>query len=209
MKKPIIKILAWSSHKILRRSYDKIIVDASYLKTLKKLQDTKKNPIVFVPTRKSYVDLPLLAYVFYAYGLQHPFFSVPAQYRDIRLLNHIMHSSGAFFVQDRDTPLYNAVLHEYICSLMHDNQILVASIEESRERFGMMVKSNTKILASVVNGFLDGKSKDVDIIPITINYDRILEGETFPYELVGEDPGKESLSRFISSARYIGTPFGK
>mmetsp|Transcript_321 Transcript_321/g.286 ORF Transcript_321/g.286 Transcript_321/m.286 type:complete len:339 (+) Transcript_321:602-1618(+) len=44
---------------------------------------------------------------------------------------------------------------------------------------------------------------------MTINYDRILEGETFPYELVGEEKVKESLSRFVASARYIGTPFGK
>jgi len=73
----------------------------------------------------------------------------------------------------------------------------------------MMVKPNTKVFESIINSFFNGKCNDIDIIPMTINYDRILEGETFPYELVGEEVVKESLSRFIASARYIGTPFGK
>lgn len=72
-----------------------------------------------------------------------------------------------------------------------------------------LIDSNTKVFDSAVKGFFNGKANDIDIIPVTINYDRVLEGETFPFELVGEERVKESLSRFISTARYIGTPFGK
>lgn len=210
MRKPVLKAFAWASHKTLKQMFDKVIVDVTELKMIRKLQENSKNPIVLVPSRKSYLDFPLLGYIFYAYGLKQPFFSVPFNYKDIRLLNKIFNNVGAFYVQEKnEKPLYLTVLNEYISTLLGDKQTLAISIEETREKFGMMVQPNSKLLNCVMNSFFKGKTGDIDIIPVTINYDRILEGETFPYELTGEEPVKESLSRFIASARYIGTPFGK
>jgi glycerol-3-phosphate O-acyltransferase len=28
--------------------------------------------------------------------------------------------------------------------------------------------------------------KDISFVPVTLNYDRVYEGESFPYELLGE-----------------------
>jgi len=123
MKKPIIKAFAWATHKTLKRMFDKLIVDVADLKRLKKLQENSQNPIVIIPTRKSYIDLPILGYIFFAYGLKQPFFSVPIQYREIKLLNRVFRSCGAFYVQERsDKPLYDAVLNEYLATLIHDKQ---------------------------------------------------------------------------------------
>lgn len=210
MKKSVVKSAAWASHKVLKRMYDKITVDITDLRMIRTMQEECKNPILLVPTRKSYNDMILINYIFFANGLKQPFFSTPSQYRDVRLLNRIFKSCGSFYVQETNNkPLYQAVLDEYISILISDKQTICAAIEENREQSGMLIKPNPKVFNSVINSFLNGKAEDVDIIPVTINYDRVLEGETFPYELVGEEKVKESLTRFISSARYIGTPFGK
>ena len=42
-----------------------------------------------------------------------------------------------------------------------------------------------------INNFLSGKDdldskKDIKLVPITVNYDRIFEGESVPLELLGE-----------------------
>jgi glycerol-3-phosphate O-acyltransferase len=100
-------------------------------------------------------------------------------------------------------------MQEYISILVSDKQTVSVSVEETREKSGILVKPNPIVFDGLINSYLNGKSSDLDIIPITINYDRILEGESFPFELVGEDKVNESLTRFITSARYIGTPFGK
>ena len=92
---------------------------------------------------------------------------------------------------------------------MSDKQTISLSIEETREKSGILGSPNPKVFRSLLQAFFNGKASDIDIIPMTINYDRILEGETFPYELVGETKVKESLTRFLAAARYIGTPFGK
>lgn len=100
-------------------------------------------------------------------------------------------------------------MQEYISMLITDKQTVSVSVEETREKSGILVKPNPVVFNGLINNYLNGKTNDIDIIPITINYDRILEGESFPFELVGEDKVKESLTRFLESARYIGTSFGK
>ncbi|CAI2365141.1 unnamed protein product [Moneuplotes crassus] len=208
--KGYVKSAAWASHKILKRVYDKIIVDMKDLKKIKELQETSKNPILLMPTRKSYTDMLLIGYIFFANEMDQPFFSTPIQYMEIKLLNRIFRHCGSFYVrEDEQNILYKAILREYFSLLMSDKKTISVSMEETREKSGMQVKANINVLESVLSSFFEGKTRDIDIIPMTINYDRILEGETFPYELVGEQKVKESLSRFVASARYIGTPFGK
>jgi glycerol-3-phosphate O-acyltransferase len=210
MSKSVLKTTAWATHKILKRVYDKVIVDMTDLKIIRQLQERAKHPIILIPTRKSYIDMVLIAYVFFAYGLKHPFFCTPSQYLDIRLINRIFRSCGSFYVRDHEeNELYEAALKEYISILLGDKQTISCSIEETREKSGMLVRANPKVFNTIIDGYFNGRTSDVDIIPVTINYDRILEGETFPYELAGEEKVQESFTRFVSSARFIGTPFGK
>lgn len=205
-----MKTAAWATHKILKRVYDKIIVDVKDLAKIKELQKVSRNPILLMPTRKSYMDMLLIGYIFFANGMDQPFFGTPIQYLEIKLINRIIRHCGSFYIREDETnELYLAVLKEYLNLLMGDKQTISISMEETREKSGMQVKANTNIISCAFNAFFEGRAKDIDIIPMTINYDRILEGETFPYELVGEAKVKESLSRFVASARYIGTPFGK
>ena len=199
----MLKTAGWASHKILKRMYEKIIVDMTDLKKIKKLQETSKTPILIIPTRKSYIDLILLGYIFFANGLKQPYFSTPCQYLDVKLINKVFKYWGSFYVQeDNNRPLYEAVLREYLSILISDKQTIVAPIEDSRSKSGIPGKLNPKVFSHVIHNFFNGKADDIKVIPVTINYDRILEGETFPYELVGEEKVKESLSRFISTARY-------
>ena len=47
-------------------------------------------------------------------------------------------------------------------------------------------------------------------MPISLSYDRVLEGETFPFELLDEKKIKETFSRMIrSSTIYNGMKFGR
>lgn len=180
------------------------------LKLLKRMQENSKNPIMLVPTRKSYLDMLLIGYIIFANGMKQPYFSTPSQYLEVRIINRMLKSLGSFYVQEDNTkPLYETVLKEYISILMVDKQMIVAPIEDSRSKSGMIGKVNSRVFNYIMNTFLTGRVQDIDIIPVTINYDRILEGETFPFELVGEDKVKESLSRFLLSARHIGKHFGK
>mmetsp|Transcript_5722 Transcript_5722/g.4892 ORF Transcript_5722/g.4892 Transcript_5722/m.4892 type:complete len:230 (+) Transcript_5722:2196-2885(+) len=46
-------------------------------------------------------------------------------------------------------------------------------------------------------------------MPITMSYERVVEGETFPFELLGEEKKKESLSRLLGAASILTMNFGR
>lgn len=52
------------------------------------------------------------------------------------------------------------------------------------------------------------KVDELTFIPVTINYTRTLEGETFPIELTGQDKVKESLGRLIKAIEIFSMNLG-
>jgi len=57
--------------------------------------------------------------------------------------------------------------------------------------------------------YFENQVPNVHFVPVTINYERVLESETFPYELVGEQKVKESLIRLVKSSKILNKNFGK
>jgi glycerol-3-phosphate O-acyltransferase len=54
-----------------------------------------------------------------------------------------------------------------------------------------------------------GKVNDVCLIPITVNYEKVLEGDTFPGELLGEELLAESLWRVIKAIPQVKVNHGR
>lgn len=46
-------------------------------------------------------------------------------------------------------------------------------------------------------------------MPITINYDRVYEGETFPLELLGETKQQETFWKILKQFNYSTKQFGR
>ena len=56
---------------------------------------------------------------------------------------------------------------------------------------------------------MNPRIEEMRMIPISINYERVLEGETFPLELLGEEKVKESFTRMVRSAGILNMKFGR
>ena len=69
---------------------------------------------------------------------------------------------------------------------MLNKQWLEFFIEGTRSRTGKMLQPKFGILTFVLELILENKIDNIIIQPVTINYDRVLEAETFPMELLGE-----------------------
>jgi len=82
-------------------------------------------------------------------------------------------------------------------------------IEGTRSRSGKTLSPKFGLLSIVADTIFDGKLHDVTILPITINYEKVLEADTYPYELLGEEKVKESLLRVIKAARILSTNYGR
>ena len=72
-----------------------------------------------------------------------------------------------------------------------------------------MLQPKFGMLGTVVEAVQEQKIKDAVIIPISISYEKVLEGDTYPYELMGEEKIKESLLRLVKASKILGLNFGK
>lgn len=211
LKMPMVRLLGWGLRKIWRIIYEKIVVDVNSLNQLKKLISQKNGSLVIVPTHRSYIDFLIVSYVFFSYGIQVPYIAAGEDFLKISLVNHLLRMTGAFFIKRRisNDVLYQALLTEYIQQLIKDNQFLEFFIEGTRSRSGKILTPKFGLLSMCTSTYFDGNVSDISFVPVTINYERVLEGETFPLELLGEQKVKESLSRILKAAKILSMSFGK
>jgi glycerol-3-phosphate O-acyltransferase len=46
-------------------------------------------------------------------------------------------------------------------------------------------------------------------VPVTINYDRVHDGESFPLELLGEQPQRDGINKILQHFIAINKPLGR
>ena len=83
--------------------------------------------------------------------------------------------------------------------LLIDDCYLEFFVEGTRSRTGKIMAPKSGLLGIVVDSVLENKIPDATIIPITINYEKVLEADTYPLELLGENKVKESLLRVLKA----------
>lgn len=129
---------------------------------------------------------------------------------NIAVVHSLLRNSGAFFMRRsfKGDPLYKSIFYEYVQCLLGDNHSLEFFLEGTRARSGKMLSPKFGLLKVLTDSYFAKKVENLYFVPTTINYSRVLEGETFPLELLGESKVKESLTRIINAARFIRTNFG-
>jgi len=95
--------------------------------------------------------------------------------------------------------LYKAIFKEYVTLLAADGLNMEFFIEGTRSRTNKILAPKYGFISILTGAYYKERVKDLTFIPVTINYTRTLEGETFPFELTGEEKVKESLGRIIKA----------
>lgn len=77
-------------------------------------------------------------------------------------------------------------------------------LETHRSRSGKIQKNDEAIFDTIIKIHLkQNKDKDLVFVPVTINYDRVIEGEIFPLDLLGEQPMKVNALTIIKQLTFI------
>lgn len=199
-------------HSVFKTIYDKIVVDKVQILKLKQSDAKTNGPLILMPTHRSYVDFLVISYILFAFSAQCPQIVAAEDFLNMALVPLLLRGSGAFFIRRKKQDyfeIYNAILYEYIQQLLMTENWLEFFIEGTRSRYGKTHAPKLGILSIVVDSYLDGKIPNAQIVPITINYDKVLEGDSFPAELLGEQKVKESLSRLVKAANVLKMNFGR
>jgi glycerol-3-phosphate O-acyltransferase len=118
----------------------------------------------------------------------------------IPLLGEFLQNAGAFYIRRAwgDDALYATVVQAYIDILLSKGYNFECFIEGTRSRTGKLLVPKVGMLRLLCNTILREKARDCWIMPVSVQYDRVIETETYVDELMGKPKEKETLWQLIT-----------
>ena len=154
--------------------------------------------VVFVMNHRSNVDYILMAYLAaertalsYAVG----------EWARIWPLEQLVRSMGAYFVRRRSrNALYRRVLRCYVETATRQGVTQAVFPEGGLSRDGRLQPPKLGLLDYMMSGFDPQGQRDIVVVPVGINYDRVLEDRTLLLDL---DPGASRRHPIAGTLRFV------
>ncbi|TNV85444.1 hypothetical protein FGO68_gene11996 [Halteria grandinella] len=209
-----IRLTAYFFLKVWDKLYEQIVVNQDQLNEIKKLIQAKQSRVVLLPTHKSFMDLWILGFIHVQQGIEFPFTCGSQSVFKYAIIQSIMKKAGTFRhnpENQKDAKLYEVVLSAYLTALFKQNTVLEMFLESHRSRSGKIQRSDEAFFDTLVNTHLQENQNKQDLIfvPVTINYDRVIEGEILPLDLLGESVKKDSAMQIFKSLALAKKQQGK
>lgn len=164
----------------------------------------KHHPVVLVPCHRSHFDYLILSYIFHRNYLSPPHIA-----GGINLsfwpLGPLFRGAGAFFIRrsfDGDA-LYKAVFRTYLTFLIREGYTTEFFIEGGRSRTGKILTPKLGMLSAIVDAFVEGVRRDLYLVPVSIQYGRVVEQDAYQRELGGGEKERESLGALLRARRVL------
>lgn len=206
---PVIRWAGIILNNILQRICTGVYVNEQSILRLKRVIGTQ--PVLYLPSHRSYADFVLMSYICFAYDLEIPgiaagmgnILAVFLRLYQIRNLDFhamvgvgmLLRRTGAFFMRRSfaNDKLYWHVFKEYMRSLVKSYHTGVEFfIEGTRSRSCKALPPKIGLLSMALEPLFMGEVADITIVPIGVSYERPLEERLFAYELLGVPKPKES-----------------
>ena len=190
------------------RVYQGVDVDEEGLERVR--DAARRGSVVYLPSHKSHVDYMLLSFVLRRAGLQVPvvaagdnlmFFPVGPLFR----------AAGAFFIRRsfKGDRLYTAVVDAYVRRLIKDGHAIEFFLEGGCSRQGKLLAPQLGLLNMVVDAALSVDERPVSFVPVSIGYERTVEGKSYARELAGGSKQKEDASQLLRIGEVLRDKYGR
>lgn len=203
-----IKTLDHVLHWIFNRIYDGIAVDEAGLSRV--IETSRRGPVVFCPSHRSHVDYLVLSYVLWRHGITPPHIAAGANLSFFPLGN-IFRNCGAFFLRRtfRDDPIYQAVFSAYLMELIKTGTSLEFFPEGTRSRSGKLLLPKFGMLAMLAEAWRRDARDDIQFVPVSIDYERIIESHSYERELRGAEKKAEDIGGLLRTTSVLRSRYGR
>jgi glycerol-3-phosphate O-acyltransferase len=168
----------------------------------------KGNPIVLVPSHRSYFDFLILSWLFYANYLVPPHIAA-RENMAFGPFGFVFRRAGAFFLRRNfEDPLYKEVFRSYVGYLVREGFTQEFFIEGARSRTGKTLVPRLGMLSWDVEAFLAGARRDLFFVPVAITYERLVEEGAMVHELEGGAKKSESVLGLVRARRVLKRRWG-
>jgi len=192
---------------LFKKLFDDIHFDLEDFRRLR--EASSQGPIILVPSHKSHMDYIIISSLFYHNKMIPPHIFAGSNLTFFPM-GKIFRRSGAFFVRRtfKGLNLYAVVLKQYLKTLVNEGYTIEFFIEGTRSRTGKIIQPKMGVLKYLIEAIDEGYNKDLVFAPLTVNYDRVLEENSYLKEVKGKEKKKESTSGFIKSRKLIKRKYG-
>ena len=192
---------AWY-RQVLKRGFDPAIdYDEQEIEVMRATMES--HPAVLLFSHRSNLDGVVLPVALQSHKLPqaHTFGGVNMA---MPVLGSILRRSGIIFIRRNigDDPLYKYVLKEYVGYVAEKRFNLMWAIEGTRSRTGKMLPPKLGLMSYVADAYLDGRSDDIRLQPVSISFDQLGEIAEYAEYARGAEKKPENLGwavKFIKS----------
>ena len=170
----------------------------------------KKTSIIFLPCHRSHIDYVSLQIICFRLGIALPTV-VAGDNLNIPVLGTFLQHNGAMWIRRSfgGDPLYTALVQSYIDTLLQNGFNFECFIEGGRSRTGKLLSPKFGILSFLLDSVLSGRVDDAIICPVSTQYDKVIETESYISELLGQPKPKENLQDFLSASSVLSLKLGR
>ena len=162
-----------------------------------------RNPVVIVPSHRSYFDFLLLSWLFYDHYMVPPHIAARENMAFFPF-GHIFRRAGAFFLRRSFTaPMYQEVFRAYISYLVREGFPQEFFIEGGRSRTGRSLAPKLGMLGWNVDALLDSGRRDLYFVPVAITYERLVEERAMASELSGVKKSDENFRGLLRARKLL------
>ncbi|XP_050354144.1 dihydroxyacetone phosphate acyltransferase [Nymphalis io] len=170
-----------------------------------------KNPVLFLPTHRSYADFCLMTYLCYHYDIDLPAVAAGMDFYSMAVVGQKMRETGGFYLRRTlvGAPLYSATLRHYVRTLVSRYSAPVEFfLEGTRSRSNKSLPPKYGMLSMTLLPYFAREVTDITVVPVNISYDRLMEQGLFAYEHLGVPKPKETTGGLLKSLHKLNDHYG-
>ena len=184
--------------------------DGIHLQNLDKIKSiADDNSLVYLPCHRSHIDYLALSYILLEKGLMLPHIAA-GNNLNLPILGGIGKGGGAFFMRRsfRDNKLYGLIFFQYFKRLLQRGSSVEFFPEGGRSRNGFTLQAKPGLLSMTIRSFASLSDEKVKLIPTYIGYEKIIEGNSYLSELLGEEKKRENFLDLFKTIKDFGNFLG-
>ena len=183
---------------LLNKLYESLEIDEDGLGRVKRAAASA--PVIICPSHKSYIDFLVISWLLYEHGMMAPQIAAGINL-SFWPFGSLARRGGAYFIrrQVKGDQVYAAVLRAFVKQLLRDKFPQEFYIEGGRSRTGKLLFPKMGLVSMEVDAWLDGAADDVLFVPVSIDYERLIEAKAYLHELSGGEKPKENLRGLLGA----------
>lgn len=200
------QLLTRAYHQGIHVSSDEVL----HLRKVAEEAAKKKQSIIFLPCHRSHVDYVSLQVICYRLGLALPTV-VAGDNLNFPLIGPFLQHAGAMWIRRSfgGDQLYTTLVQSYMDTLLQNGFNIECFIEGGRSRTGKLLQPMFGILSFFLESLLSGRVEDAIICPVSTQYDKVIEVDSYVSELLGQPKPKEDLMSFLSASNVLSLKLGR